>query len=102
MSGKFKVGDWVIATTAAAQRYSITTPGSVGVVGEVNVDGVRHLMMVRFYYYTSLGGLGKPGYVYDVHEKCFERVNIDTLSGHVKAKIVQALFRERNGAGDEE
>ena len=33
MSGKFKVGDWVIATTAAAQRYSITTPGSVGVVG---------------------------------------------------------------------
>ena len=100
MSGKFKVGDWVIATYAAAEPYAITTPGSVGVVEEVNVDGVRRLMMVRFYYYTSLGRFGKPGHTYDVHEEYFERVNIDTLSGHVKTEIVQALFSERNGTGD--
>lgn len=103
MSGKFKVGDWVIATTAADQRYSITTPGSVGVVMELDVavGALRDLMEVKFYYYTSNNG-GATGYVYEVSPDCFDHINTDTLPARVKAKIVQALFSERNGTGDEE
>ena len=106
MSGKFKVGDWVIANKRADQRYSITTPGSVGVVMELDVavGALRDLMGVKFYYYTSNNG-GATGYVYEVYEvspDCFDHINTDTLPARVKAEIVQALFRERNGAGDEE